>query len=76
MTLGGSFYELLTQDSKVEVGVKRVDERRPVEYRPRVEILTEGPRLPARDGRQLRSLGVVVGEQVLPEAPQGLETTG
>jgi len=41
MTLGGSFHELLTQDSKVEVGVKRVDERDPVEYRPRVEILTQ-----------------------------------
>ena len=41
MTLGGSFYELLAQRGEVEFGIQRVGERHPVEYRSRVEILTQ-----------------------------------
>ena len=41
MASGGSFYELLTQNGKVEFGVQRVGERYPVEYRSRVEILAQ-----------------------------------
>ena len=41
MPLGGPFYELLAQGGEVECRVQRVGERHPVEYRPRVEILTQ-----------------------------------
>ena len=41
MPLRGPFYELLAQGGKVKCGVQRVGERYPVEYRPRVEVLTQ-----------------------------------
>jgi hypothetical protein len=41
MPLGGSFNELLAQRGEVEFGVQRVGERHPVEYRSRVEMLTQ-----------------------------------
>jgi hypothetical protein len=41
MPLGGPFFELLAQSGEVECGLQRVGERHPVEYSPRVEILTQ-----------------------------------
>ena len=75
MPLGGPFYELLSQGGEVEFRVQRVGERHPVEYRPRVEILAQDhANLPEAGDRP--DLGVVVGEHVLPDAPQGLEHHG
>jgi hypothetical protein len=73
--LGGSFYELIAQGGEVECGVERVGERHPVEHRPRVEILTQDyGHLPQTGDRP--DLGVVVGEPVLPDAPQVFEHHG
>ena len=41
MHLGGPFFELLAQSGEIKLGVQRVGERHPVEYRPGVEILTQ-----------------------------------
>jgi hypothetical protein len=75
MPLGGLFYRLLAQGDEVECGLQRVAERHSVEYRPRVEILTQDhSHLPyAGDSPDL---GVVVAEQVLRDAQQGLEHQG
>jgi hypothetical protein len=75
MPLSDPFYELLAQGGEVECRVQRVGERHPVEYRPRVEILTQDhAHLPQTGDRP--DLGVVVGEHVLPDAPQGFEHHG
>ena len=39
--MGDPFCELLAQGGEVEGRIQRVGERHPVEYRPRVEILTQ-----------------------------------
>src|SRR5215211_9029954 len=63
---------LLAQSGEVKFGVQRVGERHPVEYRPRVEVLTQDyAHLPEAGDRP--DLGIMVGEQVLPDAPQGLK---
>ena len=55
--------------------VQWVGERHPVEYSPRVEILTQDHgHLPEAGDRP--DLGVVVAEQVLADAPQGFEHHG
>ena len=75
MPLSDPFYELLAQSGEVECGIQRVGERHPVEYRPRVEILTQDhAHLPQTGDRP--DLGVAVGEPVLPNAPQGFEHHG
>jgi hypothetical protein len=75
MTSGGPFCERLAQDGKVECRVQRVGERHPVEYRPRVEILTQDhAHLPETGDRP--DLCVVVRKHVLPDAPQGFEHHG
>ena len=55
--------------------VQRVGERHPVEYRPGVEILTQDhAHLPEAGDRP--DLGVVVGEQVLPDPRMASSTMG
>jgi hypothetical protein len=76
MTLGGSFYELLTQNSKVEFGVQRVGERHPVEYSPRVEILAQDHAHLPQAGECPDLWASLVGEHVLPDALQGFEHHG
>src|SRR5215213_5029458 len=75
MPLSDPFYELLAQGGEVECGLQRVDERHPVEHRPRVEIFTQDhTHLP--EAGDCPDLSVVVGEHVLPDAPQGFEHHG
>ena len=62
MPAGDPFYELLAQSGEVKLGVQRVGERYPVEYRPRFEILTQDHgHLPQAGDRP--DLGVVAGER-------------
>jgi hypothetical protein len=55
--------------------VQRVGERHPIEYRPRVEVLTQDYAHRSEAGDR-PDLGIMVGEHVLPDAPQGLEHHG
>jgi hypothetical protein len=75
MPAGDPFYELLAQSGEVECRVQRVGERHPVEYSPRFEILTrDHAHMP--EAGECPDLGVIVGEQMLPDAPQGFEHYG
>jgi hypothetical protein len=72
MTLGGSFYELLTQNSKVECRVQRVGEQHPVEYRPGLKSsLRTTPACPKRASAQIS--GHYSRRACAPRRPQGFE---
>jgi hypothetical protein len=76
MPAGDPFHELLAHSGEVEVGVQRVGERHPVKYHPRVEILTQDyANLPEAGDRPVLWASLV-GEQVISDAPQGLEHHG
>jgi hypothetical protein len=76
MPLSDLFYELLAQGGEVKLGVQRVGERHPVEYRPRFEILTQDRAHLPKAGECPDLWASLVGEHVLPDALQGFEHHG
>jgi hypothetical protein len=56
--------------------VQRVGERHPVEYRPRFAILTQDHAHLPQAGECPDLWASLVGEQMLPDAPQGFEHHG
>ena len=74
MTLGDPFCDS-PEAARSNSGSSGLGKRHPVEYRPRVEILTQDhAHLPETGDRP--DLGVVVEEHVLPDAPQSAEHHG